>query len=175
MQSRSSLENHTQFHTQTNLGQSLYPFSDQNGARAQPFGAAKPYMAYTRGNPPPPPGAAFIIVFERRHISYSCLPFTLANWSVHGFGKLYAEFRTGKFCPGIAFTICTNQFHLPKNDRDIKYGSEEMEHKFPLGTFRQEEQDYLFKCSVALGNFSLERPKKSCSIYFQTGFSGNLM
>ena len=56
MQSRSSLENHTQFHTQTNLGQSLYPFSDQNGARAQPFGAAHTYMAYTRENPPPPPG-----------------------------------------------------------------------------------------------------------------------
>ena len=73
------------------------------------------------------------------------------------------------------FTICTNQFHLPKNDRGIKDGSEEMEHKFPLGTFRQEEQDHLFKCSVALGNFSLERPKKSCSIYFQTRFCGNLL
>ena len=170
MQSRSSLENHTQFHNQTN-GQSLYPFSDQNDAKALPSGAAHTYMAYTRA----PPRAAFIVVFERRHISYSCLPFTLANWSVHGFGKLYAKFRTGKFCPGIAFTICKNQFHLPKNDRGIKDGSEEMEHKFPLGTFRQEEQDHLFKCSVALGNFSLERPKKSCSIYFQTRFSGNLL
>ena len=128
-----------------------------------------------QGSRPPPPRAAFIIVFERRHISYSCLPFALANRSVHGFGKLYAEFRTGKFCPGIAFTICKNQFHLPKNDRGIKDGSEEMEHKFPLGTFRQEEQDHLFKCSVALGNFSLERPKKSCSIYFQIRFSGNLL
>ena len=126
-------------------------------------------------HPPPPPRAAFIIVFERRHISYSCLPFTLANWSVHGFGKWYAKFRTGKFCPGIVFTICTNQFHLPKNDRGIKDGSEEMEHKFPLGTFRQEKQDYLFKCSVGHGNFSLERPKKSCSIYFQTRFCGKLL
>ena len=24
----------------------------------------------------------------------------------------------GKFCPGISFTICTNQFNLPKNDRE---------------------------------------------------------
>ena len=30
-------------------------------------------------------------------------------------GKWFAKFRTGKFRPGIAFTICSNQFHLPKN------------------------------------------------------------
>ena len=35
-----------------------------------------------------------------------------------GLGKWYAKFRTGKFRPGIAFTICKNQFHLPKNDRE---------------------------------------------------------
>ena len=29
----------------------------------------------------------------------SCLPFTWANLSVHGLGKWYAKFRTGKFCP----------------------------------------------------------------------------
>ena len=49
--------------------------------------------------PPPPPRAAFIIVFERRHISYSCLPFTLANWSVHGFGKLYSNSGLENFVP----------------------------------------------------------------------------
>ena len=42
-----------------------------------------------------------------------CLPFTGANRSVHALGK----FRTSKFRPGSAFTICTNQFHLTKNDR----------------------------------------------------------
>ena len=35
-----------------------------------------------------------------------------------GLGKWYAKFRTGKFRHGIAFTICKNQFHLPKNDRE---------------------------------------------------------
>ena len=44
-----------------------------------------------------------------------CLPFIRANRSVH---KWYAKFRPGKFCPGIAFTVCTNQFHFPKNDRE---------------------------------------------------------
>ena len=57
MQSRSSLENHTQFHTQTN-GQSLYPFSDQNDAKALPSGAANTYMAFTRELFPPPPPRA---------------------------------------------------------------------------------------------------------------------
>ena len=38
--------------------------------------------------------------------------------SVHGVGKWFAKFRNGKFRPGIAFTICTNQFHLPENGRE---------------------------------------------------------
>ena len=46
-----------------------------------------------------------------------------------------------------------------------------MEHEFPLGIFRPEKEDYLFRCSVAPGNFPLERPKNACSIYFPTGFS----
>ena len=28
------------------------------------------------------------------------------------------KFRTGKFRPGIAFTMCTNYVHLPKNGRE---------------------------------------------------------
>ena len=85
---------------------------------------------------------------------FGCLPFTWANRSVHGLGKWCAKLRTGKFRPGIAFTICKNQFHLVENDG---------EHKFPLGILRLEKQDYLFSCSVAPGNFPMERPKKSFS------------
>ena len=40
-----------------------------------------------------------------------CFPFTWANRSVHGLGKWYTKFRTGKFRPGFAFKHCTNQFH----------------------------------------------------------------
>ena len=50
-----------------------------------------------------------------------------------------------------------------------------MEHEFPFGIFRPEKQDYLFRCSVAPGNFPLGRPKKSCSIYFRTGFPGKFL
>ena len=35
-------------------GQSLYPFSDQNGAGTLPFGAAHTYMAYIWEYPPTP-------------------------------------------------------------------------------------------------------------------------
>ena len=31
----------------------IYPFSDQNCAKTQPFGAPHTYMAYVRENPPP--------------------------------------------------------------------------------------------------------------------------
>ena len=47
-----------------------------------------------------------------------CISFTLPNQSVEGLGKWYAKFRTGKFRAGITFTICTNPFHLPRNDRE---------------------------------------------------------
>ena len=47
-----------------------------------------------------------------------CLPW--AHRSVHHIclGKWYAKFSSGKFRPWIAFIICTDQFHLPKNGRE---------------------------------------------------------
>ena len=50
-----------------------------------------------------------------------------------------------------------------------------MVHEFPFETFRLEKQDYLFRRSVAPGNFSLERPEKSYTIYFPTGISGKFL
>ena len=48
--SRSSLENHTRF--ETKMGKVYdYPFSDQNGAKTLPDGAAHSYIAYTREFP----------------------------------------------------------------------------------------------------------------------------
>ena len=67
--------------------------------------------------------------------------------------------------------------HLPfvQTETGIKDGFEEMEHEFLLGIFHPEKQDYLFISSIASRNFLLERPKKSCSIYFPTRFSGNFL
>ena len=39
-----------------------------------------------------------------------------------------------------------------------------MVHEFPLGTFRPEKQDYLFRFSVAPVNFLLEQVKKLYAI-----------
>ena len=46
------------------------------------------------------------------YIRNGCLPFTLANRSVHGLGKL-------GFVPELRLPLfCTNQFQLPKNGRE---------------------------------------------------------
>ena len=55
---------------------------------------------------------------KKEHEFNGCLPFTWANRSVYYFCKWFAKFRAGKFRPGIAYTIATNQFHLPKNGRE---------------------------------------------------------
>ena len=61
-----------------------------------------------------------------------------------------------KFCPGISFTIFINQFKLPKNNRD---GLNPV--SISVWIFRPEKQENLFRCSVAPGNFLMERSKKS--------------
>ena len=47
-----------------------------------------------------------------------------------------------------------------------------MEHEFSCRTLCPKKQEYLLRCSIPLGNFSLKRPKKSSSFYFSTVFSG---
>jgi len=69
---------------------------------------------------------------------------------------------------------------LPENGGESlklvsKMRFEQMEREFPFGTFHLEKQDYLFRCSVAPGNFPLEQPRKSFTIYFPTGISGKFL
>ena len=116
----------------------------------------------------------FVWKTEKSVVIYSC---TWENRSGHGLGKWYAKFRTGNFRPRIAFTICTNQFHLPKNGREgLKPRSHvwawgiEMKHEFPFGTFRPEKQYYLFRWSGAPGNFPLQRPNVVFHLLFQPDF-----
>ena len=72
-------------------------------------------------------------------------------------------------------TICTNlDKSVPFTEKwREKYTWNWYQHEFPFRAFRPGKRDKLFKCSVAPGNLPLEQPKK-CSIYFPTGFSGNL-
>ena len=94
--------------------------------------------------------------------SVVCLQFRWEDRSDHSLGKWYAKFRTSKFCPGISFNICTNQFHLSKkrpreNETD---GFVEMKHEFPFGIFRLEKQENLFRCST----------RTTKKVMFQPGF-----
>ena len=74
-------------------------------------------------------------------------------WANHG----KQNFRTVKFRPIIALTICTNRY-LPTNGREgLKTGIK-----------------YRTRSSFAPGNFRPERRKTSCSVYFLTGFSRKL-
>ena len=79
------------------------------------------------------------------------MQFRWENQSDHSLGKWYEKFRTVKFCPGVSFTICTNQFHLTKkrprgNETD---GFVQMElREFPFGILRPEKQENLFRCSA---------------------------
>ena len=99
------------------------------------------------------------------------LPFTWANQSVHGLGKWYAKFRTGNFVPESCLLFVQISFSFsekrPRRREDgVKDDFEKMEHEFPFGTFRPEKQDYLFRCSVALGNLPLKRPDPKSRVPF---------
>ena len=49
------------------------------------------------------------------HATYLHLNGQTRRFTVWADGK--QKFRGGKFLPGMAFIICTNQFHFPKTDR----------------------------------------------------------
>ena len=74
----------------------------------------------------------------------------------------------GKFHPDIAFTICTNHFHSPINDRkSLKLVSKMALKKWDTVwsnlTWKTGETGQPFQNSVASGNLPLGRPEKSCS------------
>lgn len=87
--------------------------------------------------------------------------------------------RTGKFRPESRLPILQISFIYRKTAELNRYqtdGFQEVEHEFPIGTFRSKKLDFLYRCSVVSGKFfrkfSAERPKTElCTIYFPTGFS----
>ena len=80
-------------------------------------------------------------------------------------------FGTGKFCPGMAFTISTNQSRLPKNDREgLKLVSKMTLEKWNT-TFRLAYS--VRKNRTTFSNFlkfTLEQPKSRGPFTFQTSF-----
>ena len=53
-----------------------------------------------------------------QNILHGLFTYTWASRSVQDLDKWLAKFRTGKFCPRIALTICIIHFHLPENGRE---------------------------------------------------------
>ena len=94
-------------------------------------------------------------------------PFTWPNRS--RFKQKKPKFRTSKF-------LSRNRvYHLHKSvpltekrprkpETGIKDRFEKLEHEFLFGIFRTEQQDYIFRCFVAPGNFTLERSVNSSSM-----------
>ena len=89
--------------------------------------------------------------------------------------------RNGKCRRGVAFAICTNPFHFPKNGRDGLKLVSKMALKKWNTNFRLESS--VRKCRPTFSDVPLlrqiflpERPKKSCTmiLYFPNGFSGNI-
>ena len=108
--------------------------------------------------------------------SCSCLPFT-SSW--HGQTGRFIVWVNGSqssglvnFVPDSRFvTICTNQSHLPENGGEgLKLVSKIIKALKKWNTnfsleYSIRKTDYLFRCSVAPGNFPLGRAKNSCSTY----------
>ena len=102
---------------------------------------------------------------REERIYIGCLPFAWASRSVHGEGKWYAKFRTGKFWSSrnLVYHLCKSVPFTGKWPRRPDWYQRwlgKIEREFRLGIFRPEKQDCLFRCSVAPGHFPLEQPKK---------------
>ena len=87
-------------------------------------------------------------------------------------GKWYAKFRTGKFCPGIAFTICTNQFRLTENGREGVKLVSKMALKKRNTNFRLEYSIRKKRTTISDLPLLPEIFRWIDSIYFRTGFPG---
>ena len=106
------------------------------------------------------------------------LPFTWANYSVHGVGKWFAKFRSGQFRPRIAFTICTNQFHLPKNGREglklvSKMALKEWNTNCRLEYSIRKNRTTFSDVPLLPEVFRWDDPKSRVPFIFQTGFPEN--
>ena len=104
-----------------------------------------------------------------------CLPFTWANRSVHGLGKWYAKFRTGKFRPGFAFTtLCESVPFIGKRPRrpetGIKDGFEEWNTNFCLKYSVGKNRTTLSDVPLLPEIFRWKDPKSRVPFTFQENF-----
>ena len=111
-------------------------------------------------------------------VNGGCLPFTWANRQVYGLGKWYAKFRTGKFSSGIAFTICTDQFHLTENGREglklvSKMALRKWNTNFRLEYFVRKNRTTFSDVPLLPEIFRWEDPKSRVPFTFEPDFPEN--
>ena len=102
------------------------------------------------------------------YIRNGCLPFTLANRSVHGLGKL-------GFVPELRLPLfCTNQFQLPKNGREglklvSKMALKKWNTNFRLSV--RKNRTTFSDVPLLTDIFRWDKPKSRVPFTFQTDFS----
>ena len=84
------------------------------------------------------------------------------------------------FFSGTAFTICANQLHLPKKDREglklfLKMALNKCNTNFRLEYSVRKNRTTFFRCPVAPRKCSARTTKKVMFHYFPTGLSANLL
>ena len=80
---------------------------------------------------------------------YEPFAIKIQNWYILSRNRVYHLYKS------VPFTENRSR----RAETGIKHGFQEIEREFLFEKFRPEEQDYLFRCSDAPGNFPLERPK----------------
>ena len=114
----------------------------------------------------------------RRSETFWLFTIYMANRSVYGLGKWYAKFRTGKFSSGIAFTICTDQFHLTENGREglklvSKMALRKWNTNFRLEYFVRKNRTTFADVPLLPKIFHWEDPKSRVPFTFEPDFPEN--
>ena len=105
-----------------------------------------------------------------QHVEFSKFQTGIFEWKARGLSTVvyHLHGQTGRFTiwvngsqsSGLLNFVPESRLHCPftgkrprRPETGIKDGFEETEHEFPFGIFHPEKLDYLFRCSVASGNF----------------------
>ena len=120
-----------------------------------------------------------------QHVEFSKFQTGIFEWKARGLSTVvyHLHGQTGRFTiwvngsqsSGLLNFVPEQRLHWPftgkrprRPETGIKDGFEETEHEFPFGIFHLEKLDYLFRCSVASGNFPFQILKSGFRISNRT-------
>ena len=98
--------------------------------------------------------------FQTRIFEWKARGLSTVVYHLHGQPGRFTIWVNGSQNSGLLNFVPESRLHWPftgkrprRPETGIKDGFEETEHEFPFGIFHPEKLDYLFRCSVASGNF----------------------